>query len=248
MRNLKHFCFAGFLVGLSSMALMLNNSATGQTTSCAAGCNVTSIIDGNGVNTSPTLSIQSDQSGAYKTLSSGKSKLQSIIQGAGDWELDLINFDSSPQRKVLIDLRNPVPGTGPNGGAPTNPFGATGYQMLRARFISKCSQNGIAFQTMQPNTPYFCPMALAFDDASGTRYRLNNNPAVHSDTNWVQVTCVTTDTNAKCNQWKIEPSVTQPDGQVKNIMKLVKVPSKPNQSEQDLGNFYLSFSIHLTNP
>ena len=87
----------------------------------------------------------------------------------GDWVLDMINFNSSPQRKVLIDLRDPVPGSGPNGGAPTAPFA---YQLVRARFITKCSQNGINMQTMQTNTPYFCPLALAFDDPSGVRYRL----------------------------------------------------------------------------
>jgi len=126
---------------------------------------VTSTIDGLGVDTLPTMRVQSDQLGAYRNSSS----LQSIIQGIGDWELDMINFNSSPQRKVLIDLRDPVPGSGPNGGAPTAPFA---YQLVRARFITKCSQNGINMQTMQTNTPYFCPLALAFDDPSGVRYRL----------------------------------------------------------------------------
>src|SRR5205807_4420673 len=106
---------------------------------------VTSTIDGLGVDTLPTMRVQSDQLGAYRNSSS----LQSIIQGIGDWELDMLNFNSSPQRKVLIDLRDPVPGSGPNGAAPINPFGVNGYQTVRARFITKCSQNGVNMQTMQ---------------------------------------------------------------------------------------------------
>jgi hypothetical protein len=66
--------------------------------------------------------------------------------------------------------------------------------------------------------------------------------------NWVQITCVATDANSNCNQWKIEPSVTQLDGERKNVTKLLKVASKPNQSDVDMGDFYLSFSIHVTNP
>jgi len=202
---------------------------------------VTTTIDGLGVNTLPTLRIQSDQLGAYRNSAS----LSSIIQGAGDWELDMINFNSSPQRKALIDLRDPVPGSGPNGGAPTAPFA---YQVVRARFISKCSQNGINMRTMQTNTPYFCPLAVAFDDAGGVRYRLAGNPANFSETNWVQINCVATDASSKCIQWRIVPSATQLNGEMKNVTKLLKVATRPNQSDQDMGDFYLSFGISLTNP
>lgn len=230
---------------LAAAYLIFSVGATGQ---AAADLPVTSTIDGYGVNTSPALRVQSDQLGAYKNLSSGKSKLQSIIQGIGDWELDMINFNSSPQRKVLIDLRDPVPGSGPNGGAPINPFGTTGYQLVRARFITKCSQNGISYQTMQPNTPYYCPLALAFDDAKGVRYRLNNNPANYGETNWLQITCVAADASAKCNQWKLQPSTIQSNGELKNVTKLIKVATKPGEIDQDYGDFYLTYTIHVTNP
>jgi hypothetical protein len=203
---------------------------------------VTSTIDGLGVDTLPTQRLQSDQAGSYKNSSS----LSSILQAAlGDWELDMINFTSSPQRKALIDLRDPVPGSGPGGGAPIAPFA---YQLVRARFISKCSQNGIDMRTMQMNIVYPCDMAVAFDDASGVRYRLAENPNNFAETNLVQITCVATDANSKCNQWKIEPSVTQLNGERKNVAKLLKVATKPHQTDQDMGDFYLSFTIHVTNP
>jgi hypothetical protein len=205
---------------------------------------VTVTIDGNGVNTEPTLRVQSDLLGAYANSTSG----QSIIQAIGDWELDMLNFNSSPQRKLLIDLRDAIAGSAPGGANPTNPFGATGYQIVRARFIAKCSQNGINFLNMQTATPYLCPLAVAFQDSTGQQHRLAENPTNFSETNWIQVTCLATDTSAKCKQWKLQPSVIQADGQRKDVAKLLRIPSKPNQPEVDLGDFYLSFSINLTRP
>ena len=203
---------------------------------------VTSVIDGLGIDTVPALRIQSDQLGAYRNSSSLKSILQASL---GDWELDMLNYSSSPQRKVLIDLRDPVPGSGPNGGAPLAPFA---YQSVRARFIAKCSQYGNDMRNMQPNNLYPCPLAIAFDDPNGVRYRLSMHADNFPELNLMQVTCLTTNTAGKCNQWKLEPSVTQPDGERKNITKLLKVATKPNQPDQDMGDFYMSFTIHVTNP
>jgi hypothetical protein len=211
----------------------------------SSGTPVTSIIDGNGVNTLPTLRIQSDLGGAYHNVSSRTSTLVSVIQGIGAWLLDMLNNDSSPQRKVLVDLRDPVPGSAPGGGAPTAPFA---YQLVRAKFLANCAT---PMQNMLPNNIYPCPLVLGFDDASGVRYRLVQNPSDpgnYYETNWVQTTCVAVNTSGQCNQWKMEPSVTQIGGEVKNVAKLLKVATKPNQADQDMGDFYLSFTIHITNP
>jgi hypothetical protein len=247
-RTFKHVHTVALLFALVSTGLVFTVPAKGGPPS-QSGAPVTSIIDGNGVNTFPTLRIQSDLGGAYQNLTSKNStSLLSVIQGIGDWVLDMLNYDSSPQRRVLVDLRDPVTGSGPNGGAPVAPFA---YQIVRARFIANCSNNGSTMQSMQPNNIYPCPLVLGFDDASGVRYRLvqnPGNPGNYLETNWVQVTCVATDANAKCNQWKLEPSVTQLNGERKNVAKLLKVATKPNQSDQDMGDFYLSFTIHLTNP
>jgi hypothetical protein len=203
---------------------------------------VTVVIDGLGVDQLPTLRVQSDQLGAYVNSTSG----ESIIQAIGDWELDMINFNSTPQRKILLDLRDAIAGSGPNGGDPINPFGAAGYQIVRARFISKCIQNGISFLNMQTGTPYLCPLALAFQDSGGVQYRLNLNPVNYSSTNWLQVTCINTDSTGKCRQWKVEPSIIQPDGERKSVAKLIKPTTRPRDPELDYGDFYLSFTIHIT--
>lgn len=203
---------------------------------------VTTTFDGLGVDTSPTLRVQSDQLGAYTNSSS----LQSIIQGIGDWELDMLNFSSSPQRKLLVDFRDPVTGSGPGGVAPSAPFA---YQLVRARLISKCTDYGNDMRTIPGGATVNCPLAIAFDAAGGVRYRLAMNPNNFFEVNPVQITCVATDANSKCNQWKIEPSATQfPSGERKNVAKLLKVATKPNQTDQDMGDFYMSFTIHLTNP
>jgi len=197
---------------------------------------VTTTIDGLGPATLPTLRIQSDQLGAYS----------SVLQGVlGDWVLDTLNNDSSPQRKVLIDLRDPVPGSAPGGGSPVAPFT---FQLVRARFIEQCSVYGTDMRNMAAGTTVYCPLVIGFDDANGVRYRLTMRQDNFPEVNLTQVTCEGADGNAKCNQWRIEPSSTQLNGEVKNIAKLLSVATKPHQSDQDLGDFYLSFRIHLTNP
>jgi hypothetical protein len=201
---------------------------------------VTAIFDGLGVDTLPTLRVQSDQRGAY----SNSSSLQSIIQGIGDWELDMLNFNSSPQRKLLIDLRDPVPGSGPGGGDPIAPFT---YQMVRARLISKCTEFGNNMRTIPVGVTTNCPLAIAFDDAAGVRYRFAMNPNNFFEVNSVQINCVAGDATNNCNQWRIEP-VTQLNGERKNVAKLLKVATRPRETDQDMGDFYLSFTIHVTNP
>ena len=236
------------LLPLSAITLLLFLVATTFVNSLeakvkpASDLPVTSVIDGLGVDTIPTLRVQSDLSGAYLNSTS----LQSIIQGIGDWELDMLNFDSNPQRRVLIDLRDPVPGSGPNGSNPTAPFD---YHLVRARFLTQCP-SGISMLNMLPNNVFSCPMVLGFDDPSGQRYRLAQYPANYSETNAVSVSCLAINpVSGRCNQWKLVPSVTQLDGELKNRAKLLKITTQHNQQiDQDMGDFYLSFSIHVTNP
>ncbi len=119
---------------------------------------------------------------------------------------------------------------------------------MRARFIEQCSVYGTDMRTIAGGATVFCPLVIAFDDAAGVRYRLTMRADNFSEVNLTQVTCVTTDANSKCNQWKIEPSAIQLNGERKNVAKLLKVATRPNQADQDQGDSYLSFTIHLTNP
>ena len=94
----------------------------------------------------------------------------------------------------------------------------------------------------------YCPLAIAFDDSLGVRYRLTMHANNFPEVNLIQVTCVAVNASSKCSQWLLEPSATQLNGERKNVAKLLKVASRPNQADQDMGDFYMSFTIHLTNP
>lgn len=201
---------------------------------------VTTTIDGLGVNTSPTLRIQSDQSGAYKNSST----VQSVIQAIGAWVLDT-DFSSSSTRSVLIDFRDPVSGSGPNGGAPIAPFA---YAQVKARLIARCNNYGSNMLNMTGvGSTLTCPLAVSFSYGASS-YRINMNYLNFSEVNPVVITCTGTDSSSKCKQWKIEPSVTQADGEKKNVAKLLKLASTRRETDQDYGDFYLSFAVHVTNP
>lgn len=238
-RNALHVPHVALVLALTASGFVLQAGTKGKQPGDTP---VTTTIEGLGVDTLPTLRFQSDQLGAYTNSSS----LQSILQAApGDWVLDTLTFNSSPQRKVLVDLRDPVLGSGPGGGDPIAPFA---YQLVRARLISKCAEYGNDMRTIPGGATVNCPLAIAFDDAGGVRYRLAMNPNNFLEVNHVLVTCVATDANSNCNQWKIEPSATQLNGERKNVAKLLKIATKPREPDQDMGDFYMSFTIHLTNP
>ncbi len=206
---------------------------------------VTSSIEGFGVNTSPTLRVQSDQNGTYKNSKS----VQSIIQPIGAWVLDT-NYSNSSTRAMLIDFQEPIAGSAPDGASPVAPFA---YQLVKARLISKCNEYGVnPLNMVGIGSTLTCPLAVRFD-YGGSSYRVVMNFLNYAETNPVTLTCdgVATPANpttSKCAQWRIEPSVIQNDGQRKCIGKLLKLASSNNLSDQDLGNFYFSFTFHLTNP
>lgn len=238
-KTVLHLPIIVLLLTLSATSPVYRAGAAGKPSKDAP---VTTTIEGLGPNSVPSLRVQSDQLGTYKNSGS----LQSILQAAlGDWVLDTLNYTSSPQRKVLIDLRDPVPGSGPGGGAAIAPFA---FQNVRARFIAKCTQYGGDMRTIPAGGTIYCPLAIGFDDPSGVRYRLSMHSDNFPEVNLMQVTCVASDATSKCKQWRMEPSVTQLDGERKNVTKLLKVATKPNQIDQDMGDFYMSFMIHLTNP
>ena len=136
---------------------------------------VTSTIQGLGVGTAPTYRVQSDLAGSYRNIPGG----QSIIQGIGDWELDLVNFNSSPQRMILVDLRDPVPGTNTNNLPP--PFQ---YAYVRARFISKCSQYGLNLRSMTfVGQQYQCELSIGAIGYGGQTYALRMNPNTYGTDN-----------------------------------------------------------------
>ena len=197
---------------------------------------VTTTIQGLGPDAVPTYRLQSDQLGAYKN---GVDSVLSDIQAAfGDWELDT---KSSPVRTVFLDFRDPVPGSNPNNLPP--PFT---YGTVAARLISKCSDAGGDLRAMSLGSTLLCPLSIAFDYA-GNSYALRMN-ANFPGTEFGLWTCVATDSSSKCNQWKLEPS-GEHDFERKNVAQLIRIVTvKGKTTNEDRGDYYLSFVVDVTNP
>lgn len=91
---------------------------------------VTSIIDGNGADTLPTLRVQSDLLGAYQNISSRNSSLQSILQAAlRDWELDMLKTTPHPKEPFSSIFGTRYPAAGQTAGPRSIPLLLTAMLM-----------------------------------------------------------------------------------------------------------------------
>jgi hypothetical protein len=211
----------------------ITNGTLAQKTRCVSDVPVTTTIEG-------TYRIQGDLLGSYQN---GIDSVQSVLQGcSGDWVLDT---SSSPTRKVLVDFRDPVP----NSGA-TPPFL---YNQVPARLIAQAHYTSSAsiLGMKGLNSTLLSPLSVAFD-YGGSSFGLRMNPNNWPQTNYALVTCTgvvdpANPATSLCNQWRIEPSVTQPDGERKSIAHLERLPKGRPVSESH-GDFYMSFAISVTNP
>jgi len=204
---------------------------------------VTSSLAGGGLISDPTIfnyRFQSDLFGPYRD---GVDSVQSVVQAGGDWRLDA---STSPTRTMLLDFRDAV--TGSNA---TPPFSVGKVSAMTETKSYLLYGSGKVAGMTGLNSTLITPLVVRFA-VNGETYRIWMSSTAYPQTNFAVVRCVgvVSSTNSQCNHWTIEPSVTQPDGQLKNIAKLVRVTTgKGNKIiEEDHGNFYLSFSIDITNP
>ena len=178
--------------------------------------------------------LQSDGAGSYHN---GVSSVESIIQGIGDWVMDTA---ASASRSVLVDFRDPVAGSS-TFNAPFN------WQLVHARLISKCSAVGVNYTTIALNATVNCPLHAVFS-FGGASYRLTMNPLNDAASSFVNVTCGSTDASGKCNRWTIAP-ITQADTSVRSIAVLLRDTTvKRKTTTTNLGYFYMTFQIGVTNP
>jgi hypothetical protein len=103
------------------------------------------------------------------------------------------------------------------------------------------------------------PLIFGFD-YNNVQYRMHMTPDSGSiypypETDYVDITCTGADANNQCDRWQIKPNGTKGgcltlDCSVKqNVVKLVKlVTTRNTTTEVDLGDFYMAFSIGITNP
>jgi hypothetical protein len=97
-------------------------------------------------------------------------------------------------------------------------------------------------------------LAVAFT-YGGQSYAIRmNSGGEFPETDYALITCTgvvdpANPSTSECNGWRIEPSVTQLDGQKKNVAKLVRLYTvKRQQVTEDLGDFYMSFSMSFAKP
>lgn len=174
-------------------------------------------------------SLGSDSLGSYFN---GVDSVSSIVQGIGDWVLDT---KSSTTRKVRVDFGDPVIGSGANA-----PFAAA---VVPVRFISQCGSNPL--QALGQGLSQSCGLVVSIDYA-GSKYSLRSAVPTAPGTDAALWTCLARNTT-KCVSWQMTPSGSY-IGQSKNVMQLFKVASKPSQSDQPLGQFYMSFKVNVATP
>jgi hypothetical protein len=198
---------------------------------------VTSSFAGFGIDTVPTMRLQSDQLGPYVNTST----VLSHIQGSGDYEL-ITNSASTPTRTVLFDFRDSIPNSAPGGTNPTPPFP---HQKLPSRLICKGGAYATDMQEMYGvGTIGYCALSPSFSYTDGSRYRIDMGTPTFPGTQPALITCVRVDPANKCNQWRVEPSGVQANGERKNLGRLMKtIPAKPKDIHTSVGDFYFSFTI-----
>jgi hypothetical protein len=228
---------------ITILALNLATLATGASKPNSA-VPLTSTLAGAGYDPDPTLAnyrIQGDLLGDYHD---GVDSVVSQMQGGGgDYELSTLG---SPTRKLLLDFRDPAStGTTPPFQVQTNPARVVTQTFTRYSSQRPYNMTGL-------DSTLVSPLVWRFDLPNGDTYRIWMDSVRYPGTNDALITCtgVVDPANlytSQCNQWKIEPIVTQPIG--KNIGRLVRFyTSRGKTIEEPHGDFYMSFSIGTKNP
>lgn len=199
------------------------------------------------------MQIQSDGAGAY----SNSSSVKSVIINSGGWDFDTgFMYIKRPTRRVYLDFTQPIPNTGPGGTNPVPPF--TGA-FVRPWFNTKCYYEGIEMLAMGAGQVVTCGLVGNFSNpADGLEYRIIMNPGCPAfpdgcnETNQMSATCTSVDGSGKCNRWTIGPSgpCVTADCEVRtNRIRLAKVTTLRGKSVvTNLGEFYMTFAIEVTNP
>jgi len=207
------------------------------------------------------MQVQSDGGGVYITIPGTKRntfRVRSLFDGFQDWVLDTGLDVTSPTRKAFLDFSHPIAGSGPGGGAPTPPFTTA---LVRPKLTAAGDLVGINLLSIAGGETVSCPMRIGFFYPIGgsDQYRIHMTPNSpinpYPETDNAVVTCTGVDANSQCNQWQIEPEGTNggcltADCSVRqNVVKLVKLATvKGKLTEVNLGDFYMTFSIGVTNP
>jgi hypothetical protein len=184
----------------------------------------------------------------------GASGVESHIQAAGAYELDMYYFTSD--RRLYFDLNNLVPGSG-TAAAPT------GVVLTKGRLITKCSSTHNLLN-MDPTLPLdSCALHGRFDyygrtmlirmdadDFPGSRnVRVTcagTEPANPSRCrNWKLQTCSEVGEGGQCTQWGyVEDAAFNNEANVMTILE--EKTAKGKVTTTKVGDYYMQFEIYAT--
>jgi hypothetical protein len=238
----------GLLISILLLTLISNFAIAAGKPPKAVDIPVTQEIfdaDGNSV----PYYIQSDGLGVYThTLVTSKGKttgtnsiLMSNVCGGltnGDRLLETTT-DAVRKVKVTLDQTNAIQPGDPNYLVPAQFFGTI---TSTVRFMNKCTCGaGQNMYTMPANTQIYCPMHVRMN---APNYRLDMGAAGETETEFVKIFCLAADSSG-CKEWTIDPidnpgDTTNPG---KTRGRLVDL-----NTNQNLGNYYVTFHLHITRP
>ena len=196
-----------------------------------------------------SYTIQSDGLGPYThtfRTSKGKSTgttsvLMTNVCGGltyGDRLLDQSN-DNSRTVKITFDSTNSIQPGDPNYLLPPQFFGTFDGTV---RNMNKCTcGTGQNMYTMAAETKIYCPMHFVLHSEN---YRLDMGTAGEPETEFVQITCNATDA-AGCKDWSIDP-ISDPEDTTNPGRTRARLVNLSNG--QNLGNYYMTFHLHVTRP
>ena len=169
----------------------------------------------------------------------------------GDWTLDLL---SSSVRMMKLTLTAAVPVGEPGYTvAPNPPF--QGPKSVVSRFAEFCTAVYGDIGTMnQVGQTINCPTIFRFN-LSGAVYKLLMTGSWGTgapESKWAQITCNNlSQSDSYCNDWSVDslPPSLNPDGSTNpgSIGRLT-TPGTRNGSVVNLGDFYMTFHVHVTRP
>jgi hypothetical protein len=197
--------------------------------------------------------VQGDGMGSYLHNVKGTSGVESHIQEAGAYELDVYYFTSN--RRLYFDLRNVVPGSD----TVTAPRGT---MVVPGRLITKCTAT-LNLLTMEPTIPLVnCAlhgrfdyngrvMLIRMDEAAfaGTKNPritcTGTNPANSAQCqNWKIETCTGVDASGACTQWGFGHDTIDIRANVMSILE--EKTSKGKVTEQKVADYYMQFEIYAS--
>lgn len=201
-------------------------------------------------NNSVPYYIQSDGLGIYlhtfvkikgQTTGTNSVLMENVCGGLynGDRLLET-TFDSVRKMKVTLDQTNAIQPGDPNYIVPAQFFGTINSSV---RFMNTCTCGaGLSMYAMPANTQIYCPMHIRMNSLN---YRLEMAAPGDTETEFVKIYCNAADSSG-CKDWDIDPisdphDTTNPG---KTRARLVDL----NNNNANLGDYYVTFHLHVTRP